>query len=197
MCKTWLSFLLFQVFQDCGQPRIGKRQTFGSYSGYQHFVTAAADRSNNDYNMVTGTTLDILVTDIISKAKDTKGFWTRLPEILCQNPTIGTGKEKVEQNCWNGRDRGTYSGRVTGDGLAAQDQNPEVEVDIGRPDQAINEQILSLKLTSNMLVNANRGQPVKWPHYEESKFVSFFINILAFNKVSCWSCYLRFVLSSV
>ena len=124
--------------------------------------------------MVTGTTLDILVTDIISKAKDTKGFWTRLPEILCQNPTIGTGKEKVEQNCWNGRDRGTYSGRVTGDGLAAQDQNPEVEVDIGRPDQAINEQILSLKLTSNMLVNANRGQPVKWPHYEESKFISFF-----------------------
>jgi len=157
-----------KVFQDCGQPRIGKRQTFGSYSGYQHFVTAAADRSNNDFNMVTGTTLDILVTDIISKAKDTKGFWIRLPEILCQNPTIGTGKEKVEQNCWNGRDRGTYSGRVTGDGLAAQDQNPEVEVDIGRPDQAINEQILSLKLTSNMLVNANRGQPVKWPHYEEN-----------------------------
>ena len=56
--------------------------------------------------------MDSLVTDIMVKVKDTKGFWTKLPSILCQNPDVGSGKDPVEQNCWNGRDRGYYSNKV-------------------------------------------------------------------------------------
>ena len=157
-----------QVFQDCGQPRLGKRQT-GGFGGYQQFINAGIQTRNTNHAVMSGNTLDTLVTDIISKMKDTRGFWTRLPDILCQNPDVGTGKEPVEQHCWNGRDRGTYSGRATGEGLAAQEQNPEVDVDTSRPDTEINEQIFSLKLASNKLENAYNGHSVDWPHYEPSK----------------------------
>ena len=134
------------MFQDCGQPRLGKRQIGGF--GYQHLLGTAVDRP---LNIMAGPSQDTLVSDIISKMKETKGFWTRLPEIMCQNPKVGTGKDPVDQNCWNGRDRGTYTARLTGEGLAAQEQNPEVEVDSSRPDTEINEQIFSLKLASNKL----------------------------------------------
>ena len=134
-------------------------------------MAPSMDRSHNMVVPPTGTSLETLVTDIISKVKDSRNFWTRLPNILCQNPEVGAGKDKVEQNCWNGRDRGTYTQRLTGDGLSAQDQNPEVDVDSSRPDTRINEQKLNLKLASNKLENAYNGHSVEWPHYESSKFL--------------------------
>ena len=57
-----------------------------------------------------------------------------------------------------------------GDGLAAQESNPEVEVDISRPDVQINEQIFALKLATNKLDAAYNGHTVEWPHYEPSEF---------------------------
>jgi len=158
-----------KVFQDCGQPRLGKRQAVSySYNNYQPFMAPSMDRSHNMVVPPTGTSLETLVTDIISKVKDSRNFWTRLPNILCQNPEVGAGKDQVEQNCWNGRDRGTYTARLTGDGLSAQDQNPEVDVDSSRPDTRINEQKLNLKLASNKLENAYNGHSVEWPHYESN-----------------------------
>ena len=155
------------MFQDCGQPRLGKRQIGGF--GYQHLLGTAVDRQGLNMANMAGPSLDTLVSDIISKMKDTKGFWTRLPEIMCQNPSVGVGKDPVETNCWNGRTRGSYTARMTGEGLSAQAQNPEVEVDSSRPDTEINEQIFSLKLASNKLENAYNGHSVEWPHYEPSK----------------------------
>merc|ERR1712130_1004515 len=101
---------------------------------------------------------------IVAKVKDTKGFWTRLPYILCQNPEVGSGKDKVEQNCWNGRDRGVYQNKVVNDGLASQEQKPDVD---------INEQIFALKLVTNKLENAYNGHSVEWPHYEPSKLTIY------------------------
>ena len=134
------------MFQDCGQPRMGKRQAFGF--GVQQLASVVERKPNS----AAGTNLDHLVTEIISKLKETRGFWTGLPGILCQNPEVGSGKETVTENCWTGRDRGSYTSRLAGDGLAAQEQNPEVEVDTSRPDLDINEQIFSLKLAANKLV---------------------------------------------
>ena len=156
--------MLPQVFQDCGQPRLGKRQIGGF--GYQHLLGTAVDRP---LNIMAGPSLDTLVSDIISKMKETKGFWTRLPEIMCQNPKVGTGKDPVDQNCWNGRDRGQYNGRVVNDGFQSQEQNPEVRVDTSRPDVDINEQIFALKLVTNKLESAYNGHSVDWPHYEPSE----------------------------
>jgi len=151
-----------KVFQDCGQPRLGKRQSGGFGYGQQ---SSSGDRPAKP-TTAAGTNLDILVNEIVAKVKDTKGFWTRLPYILCQNPEVGSGKDKVEQNCWNGRDRGVYQNKVVNDGLASQEQNPEVDVDTSRPDVDINEQIFALKLVTNKLENAYNGHSVEWPHYE-------------------------------
>merc|ERR1719273_841952 len=151
-----------KVFQDCGQPRLGKRQSGGFGYGQQ---SSSGDRPAKP-TTAAGTNLDILVNEIVAKVKDTKGFWTRLPYILCQNPEVGSGKDKVEQNCWNGRDRGVYQKPVVNDGLASQEQNPEVDVDTSRPDVDINEQIFALKLVTNKLETAYNGHSGEWHHYE-------------------------------
>jgi hypothetical protein len=122
-----------------------------------------------------GSNLDSLVNEILGQLKDTKGFWSRLPYILCQNPEVGAGKENLDQNCWNGRERGVYAGRVVNDGLASQAQNPEVSVDTSVADVDINEQIFTLKLVTNKLENAYNGHAVEWPHYESSKTLFFYM----------------------
>ena len=167
LSKKMSKYLILQVFQDCGQPRLGKRQSGGFGYGQQ---SSSGDRPAKP-TTAAGTNLDILVNEIVAKVKDTKGFWTRLPYILCQNPEVGSGKDKVEQNCWNGRDRGVYQNKVVNDGLASQEQNPEVDVDTSRPDVDINEQIFALKLVTNKLENAYNGHSVEWPHYEPSKLM--------------------------
>lgn len=151
-----------KVFQDCGQPRLGKRQS--SSLGFKS-KNYPIDRPVKPMT-ISGTNLDSLVNEIVTKLKETKGFWTQIPYILCQNPEVGSGKDNVEQNCWNGRERGTYQSKVIKDGLVAQEQNPEVEVDTTRPDVNINEQIFSLKIATNKLENAYNGHSVEWPHYE-------------------------------
>ena len=55
------------------------------------------------------------------------------------------------------------------DGLAYQDRNPEVRVDINRPDVDINEQIFALKLITKKLESAHKGQNVNWPSTSSCK----------------------------
>merc|ERR1711884_10782 len=54
---------------------------------------------------------------------------------------------------------------------ASQEMNPEVPVDISKPDIGINEQIFALKLITKKLESAYNGQPVEWAnsrnHYDE------------------------------
>ncbi len=52
---------------------------------------------------------------------------------------------------------------MVSDGLVHQESNPEVPVDISRPDVDINEQIFALKLMTKKLENAFNGQKVEWP----------------------------------
>lgn len=47
-----------------------------------------------------------------------------------------------------------------GDGLANQINNPEVELDITKPDMTIRQQIMQLKIMSNRLRNAMDGNDV-------------------------------------
>jgi len=48
------------------------------------------------------------------------------------------------------------------DGVAAQNNNPEVTLDAGRPNTVVNEQIFSLRLITNKLENAYNGMDVEW-----------------------------------
>lgn len=51
-----------------------------------------------------------------------------------------------------------YLPEVMGDGLANQINNPEVEVDIGRPDVKTRQLIMELRVASNKLRHAQSGQ---------------------------------------
>lgn len=53
-----------------------------------------------------------------------------------------------------------YLPEVMGDGLANQINNPEVELDITKPDMTIRQQIMQLKIMSNRLKNALEGNDV-------------------------------------
>lgn len=55
-----------------------------------------------------------------------------------------------------------------GDGLANQINNPEVELDITKPDMTIRQQIMSLKIMSNRLKNALDGNDVDFQDASES-----------------------------
>jgi len=54
-----------------------------------------------------------------------------------------------------------------GDGLANQINNPEVEVDITKPDMTIRQQIMQLKIMTNRLGNANIGNDVDFQDASE------------------------------
>lgn len=53
-----------------------------------------------------------------------------------------------------------YDFAVTGNGLASQVNNPEVEVDITKPDMVIRQQIMALRVMTNKLKNAYSGNDV-------------------------------------
>ena len=57
---------------------------------------------------------------------------------------------------WHSR----YLPDVTGDGLVNQINNPEVEVDISRPDLPTRQQVLALRIATSRLVGACHGQDI-------------------------------------
>lgn len=62
-----------------------------------------------------------------------------------------------------------------GDGLASQINNPEVELDITKPDMTIRQQIMQLKIMSNRLKNALEGNDVDFQ--DASEFFCFFLSL--------------------
>uniref|UniRef100_A0A8C2C562 Glypican 6b n=1 Tax=Cyprinus carpio TaxID=7962 RepID=A0A8C2C562_CYPCA len=151
--------LSYQVFQGCGQPKPSGMSrssrsvsdTFsGRFSPYnpEELPTAAA-----------ATRLDRLVTDVKEKLKKFRKFWSSLPEAFCQEEHVAAA-ESAEDDCWNGRDKGRYVPEVLKDGLTNQANNPEVGVDISRPDTQIRQQIMALRVMTNKLKNAYDGNDI-------------------------------------
>ncbi|XP_055492786.1 glypican-6-like [Leucoraja erinacea] len=150
-----------KVFQGCGQPkpRPAGRSTrsvsdnfnirFRPYSPEERPTTAA------------GTSLDRLVPDIKEKLKMVKKFWSTLPYTLCNIDKV-TSSVSDEEECWNGHTKGRYLPEVMNDGLTNQINNPEVEVDITRPDTMIRQQIMALRVMTNKLRNAYNGNDVNF-----------------------------------
>ena len=64
----------------------------------------------------------------------------KLPYSLCEEEAKANSEQSG--SCWNGHDAGKYTNPVVSDGLVNQEHNPEVNVDISRPDVYINEQVL-------------------------------------------------------
>ncbi|XP_014068440.1 glypican-4 isoform X2 [Salmo salar] len=145
-----------KVFQGCGQPQPGKgfrsrrsvKETgftgrFRPYSPDARPTTAA------------GTSLDRLTTDVKKKLKHAKKFWSTLPETVCVGERITSGDD-----CWNGTAKSRYESVVMGNGLANQVSNPDVEVDITKPDLVIRSQIAVLKEMTSWLKAAHSGNDI-------------------------------------
>lgn len=146
-----------KVFEGCGHPRpvgVGRsargisdvfNSRFRPYSPEERPTTAA------------GTSLDRLVIDIKEKLKQSKKFWSSLPDVICAEDKV---TDPDEEQCWNSHTKGRYFPEVVKDGLTNQLNNPEVEVDITRPDTFIRQQIMTLRVMTNKLRNAYNGKDV-------------------------------------
>lgn len=60
-----------------------------------------------------------------------------------------------------------YLPEVLGDGLANQINNPEVEIDITKPDMIIRQQIMQLKIMTSRMKNAINGNDVDFQDASE------------------------------
>uniref|UniRef100_UPI00398F758B glypican-4-like n=1 Tax=Pristiophorus japonicus TaxID=55135 RepID=UPI00398F758B len=147
-----------KAFQGCGKPKPlsvsrsarsvsdGFNARFRPYSPEEHPTTAA------------GTSLDRLVTDVKQKLKKAKKFWSTLPYNMCSDNSSASVLEQDE--CWNGNDKSRYNFAVTGNGLASQLNNPDVKVDITKPEMLIRRQIMVLRTMTNKVKNAYNGNDV-------------------------------------
>ncbi|XP_068178340.1 glypican-6a isoform X2 [Antennarius striatus] len=146
-----------KVFQGCGQPKpsgIGRSvrgisdvfsTRFRPYTPEERPTTAA------------GTSLERLVMDIKGKLKESKRFWSKLPDDICTKSNL---TEMDEDQCWNSHTKGRYFPEVVKEGLTNQVNNPEVDVDITRPDTLIRQQIMALRVMTNKLKNAYNGNDI-------------------------------------
>ncbi|XP_052004794.1 glypican-6-like [Xyrauchen texanus] len=152
--------LSHQVFQGCGQPKPsgisraarGVPDTFSSrFSPYnpEELPTTSA-----------GTRLDRLVSDMKENLRQFRKFWSSLPESVCQEEHVAAAGDGVEGDCWNGISKGRYVPEVLTHGLTHQMNNPEVGVDITRPDALIRQQIMALRVMTNKLKNAYHGNDI-------------------------------------
>uniref|UniRef100_A0A8C4ZSP2 Glypican 2 n=1 Tax=Gadus morhua TaxID=8049 RepID=A0A8C4ZSP2_GADMO len=156
-----------KVFQGCGSPRPaparskrspkepgGSRKPFRTYSPEEKPTTAA------------GTNLDRLVTELKERLRPMRGFWVSLPHTICNDEKMAADVSN-DDRCWNGQTRGRYLPEVTGDGLVSQINNPEVEVDIARPDVRTRQLIGELRVAANKLRHAQAGQDTDFMDSEE------------------------------
>uniref|UniRef100_A0A3B5KRW3 Uncharacterized protein n=1 Tax=Xiphophorus couchianus TaxID=32473 RepID=A0A3B5KRW3_9TELE len=101
------------------------------------------------------------VTELKERLRPMRGFWVSLPHTICNDERMAADVTN-EDRCWNGQTRGRYLPDVTGNGLASQINNPEVEVDIARPDVKVKQLIVDLKVVTNKLKHAERGQDINF-----------------------------------
>ncbi|KFO37820.1 Glypican-6 [Fukomys damarensis] len=102
-----------------------------------------------------------VVTDIKEKLKLSKKVWSALPYTICKDDSVTAGTSN-EEECWNGHSKARYLPEIMNDGLTNQINNPEVDVDITRPDTFIRQQIMALRVMTNKLKNAYNGNDVNF-----------------------------------
>ncbi|KAL6104506.1 gpc1 [Pungitius sinensis] len=140
-----------KLFQACGNVKEGRSGSTGTVKG--------GDMGTVENTMGTSPDKMVkLVSDVTARLRDMQPYWVTLPGMLCSDRVAtGTG---AEDKCWNGMSRARYLPEVLGDGLASQISNPEVEIDITKPDMKIRQQIMQLKIMTHRLRNALNGQDV-------------------------------------
>nr|XP_026237980.1 glypican-1 [Urocitellus parryii] len=142
--------LTAKVIQGCGNPRVNP-QGPGPEEKRRRGKLTWQEKPPTD-------TLEKLVSQAKAQLRDIQDFWISLPGTLCSEKMAMSSAS--DDRCWNGMAKGRYLPEVMGDGLANQINNPEVEVDITKPDMTIRQQIMQLKIMTNRLRGAYSGSDV-------------------------------------
>ncbi|XP_027012365.1 glypican-6a isoform X2 [Tachysurus fulvidraco] len=146
-----------KVFQGCGHL---KPVRSGSGRSVREMFNARFKPYNpEDMPPSESSGLDKLVIDIKDKLKKAKRFWTSLPDVICSKENV---IETNSEQCWNSHAKGRYFPEVVKDGLTNQLSNPEVEIDITRPDTFIRQQIMALRVMTNKLRSAYSGNDISF-----------------------------------
>lgn len=142
-----------KLFQACGNLKEG-----GTSSTELEDIMKRGKGTVEDKMGISYSKMEKLVSDVTIRLRDLQPYWISLPSVLCSDRVAtGTG---AEDKCWNGMNRARYLPEVMGDGLASQINNPEVDIDITKPDMTIRQQIMQLKIMTHRLKNALNGQDV-------------------------------------
>lgn len=142
--------LTAKVIQGCGSPKVNP-QSSGPEEQLRRGKLVLQERPP------TGS-LEKLVSEAKAQLRDAQDFWISLPGTLCSEKMAMSAAS--DDRCWNGMAKGRYLPEVMGDGLANQINNPEVEVDITKPDMTVRQQIMQLKVMTNRLRSAYNGNDV-------------------------------------
>ncbi|CAB1337491.1 unnamed protein product [Coregonus sp. 'balchen'] len=97
------------------------------------------------------------VSELKERLRPMRGFWVSLPHTICNDENMAADVTN-EDRCWNGQTRGRYLPVVTGNGLQSQINNPELKVDLARPDVRTRQLIMELRVATNRLKHAQAGQ---------------------------------------
>nr|XP_032831012.1 glypican-6-like isoform X2 [Petromyzon marinus] len=153
-----------QIFAECGIPKPGRAHQAGNGaapSGYGGRGRVGQSRPSAP-TASPSTTIVHLVREARDTLRRMKSFWASLPFSVCN--TDGVAAEiSNEEECWNGEEEGRYLREVVGDGLAQQRDNPEVKVDVTRPDLQSRRQIMALRIMTNQLHGAFHGHDTHFP----------------------------------
>ncbi|XP_018410862.1 PREDICTED: glypican-6 isoform X1 [Nanorana parkeri] len=165
-----------KVFLGCGQPKsLRSLRTLRSFPGRYNMYFKPYSLHEKPTTAV-GTSMDRLrsvwrmmqyrVTEVKDRLKISRKMWSNLPHSICKEERI-TGRESNEEQCWNGHSKAPYLPEVMTDGLINQINNPEVDVDITRPDTFVRQQIMALRTATNKLKNALNGNDVNFQDTSE------------------------------
>ncbi|KAI5615305.1 glypican 1b precursor [Silurus asotus] len=110
-----------------------------------------------DVSSTSAASVEKLLSDVSQKIRTMMQYWIQLPNKLCKDREA---KSSDENKCWNGMAIDRYLPDVMGDGLANQINNPEVEIDITKPDMIMRQQIMQLKIMTSRMKNAINGNDV-------------------------------------
>lgn len=146
-----------KVFQTCGAPSVASTHSSAPEEGKKTVKPLIAV----EYipSPTAAVRLEMQISDVSSKMREMQQYWVQLPAALCSSK-VASGTSSTDDKCWNGMTKAKYLPGVMGDGLANQINNPEVDIDITKPDMTIRQQIMQLKIMNNRLRNALNGNDV-------------------------------------
>ncbi|XP_073777492.1 glypican-2 isoform X1 [Danio rerio] len=146
-----------KVFQGCGIPRPVPGRNKRSAAERDAKPKFRSFRTEEKPSSGSGTDLDQLVQELQARLKPMRGFWLALPHTICSDEHTAADVTNEEQ-CWNGQTRGRYLPAVTADGLLNQLNNPELELDVSRPDTRTRQLMMELRAAIHTLRLAQHGR---------------------------------------